>query len=93
VSADAEVLRQPVYTASGYKPFCEMTHADVAARAAELSATARTAALARVGSVARAWGELERALAAAGASTVGELDAEVAVELGRKAWVVAPRLL
>lgn len=46
--------------------------------------------MARVGPVARAWGELSRAMDAAGAATVADLDPAVITELAGKLWVVPP---
>jgi hypothetical protein len=89
VSAE-EVLLRPVYAADGYKPFGEFTVADVSARATELAAATGWGPTARVGSVARAWSELARAMSAAGADTVAGLGDEVAVEFARRVWVVPP---
>lgn len=88
----AEVLAQPVFADGAYKPFSEFTLEDVRRRAAELSAASRTGPLVRLGGVARAWSELARRMAEAGVHAVGELDAELAVQLARQAWV-APRPL
>jgi hypothetical protein len=88
-----ESLRRTVYTGEGYKPFAELTRADVESLAAELSAVARTGPLARVAPVARAWSELGRALGEAGAARVGELEPEVALEFAQRVWVAPRKLL
>ena len=83
-------LAQPVFAGSGYKAFGEFTVAEVATRAAELSAAAGWGPTARVGAVARGWSELGRAMRAADAARVDELDHAVAEEFARKLWVVPP---
>jgi len=93
VSAAEDVLARPVFIAGAYKPFAAFTLNDVQARASELRQAAQAGPLARVGGIARAWGELARALSAAGVETVGELDPDIAADLGRKAWVVPPSFL
>jgi len=89
----AEALARPVFAGDCYKPFAEFTLGDVQARAAELSAAARVGPLVRVAPVARAWSELGRAMTAAGAGTVGELDQQLALEFARRVWVDPPSLL
>jgi len=86
----ADVLRRPVYTGEGYKPFGEFTLADAEGRAAELAAATGFGPTARVASVARAWSELARAMRSAGAATVVELGESAAAEFARRAWVVPP---
>jgi hypothetical protein len=87
---DSDALSRPVFTDGAYKPFGEFTLPDVQARAAELSAAAGWGPMARVGGVARGWSELGRAMSAAGAERVGDLDPEAAVRFARKLWVVPP---
>ena len=60
------------------------------ARADELRAAVGWGPTARVAPVARAWRELAMAMERAGAATVGDLDAEVVVELAPRLWVVPP---
>lgn len=92
--SSVEELQRPVFVdGGGYKPFAEFTLADVTSRAAELTGAAGVAPLARVAPVARAWSELARAMAAAGAATVGELPTSVALEFARRTWVIPPSLL
>jgi hypothetical protein len=83
-------LEVPVYDGSVYKPFGSFTQADVQRRYEELSAATGWGPTARVATVARAWRELARAMSAAGAQVVGDLDPETASELARRAWVVPP---
>lgn len=90
MSRDTLAIR--VYTASGYKPFGELTHDDVAAHARELGEAVGWGPTARVASVARAWSELATAMSAAGASAVADLDPAAIEDFARRTWV-APRLL
>lgn len=83
-------LAQPVYASDGYKAFGEFTLADVESRADELRAATGWGPTARVGSVARGWSELARAMKDAGAARVCELDGDAAVEFARRLWVVPP---
>ena len=87
----AAVLAESVHTEGGPKPFGEMTADEVRARADELRAVTGWGPTARVGPVAVAWRELGRAMEAAGAATVADLDPETVVGLAGKLWVVPPR--
>lgn len=73
----------------GSKPFGEFTLADVRARSAELSSVVGFGT-ARVAGIARGWTELARAMEAAGAGTVAELEPERGAEFARQLWVVPP---
>ena len=84
------VLDRPVFIADGYKPFGELTRADVEARTAELEGLTGWGPTARVGAVARAWSELARAMSQRGAGTVAELGLERISELGGALWVEPP---
>jgi hypothetical protein len=84
------ILGRQVFIRAANRPFRELTLADARARAEELSAAIGWGPTARVAPVARAWRELAIALERTGASTVGELDAEVVVELAPRLWVVLP---
>jgi hypothetical protein len=83
-------LERPVYADGGYKPFGDFTLGDVQARAAELTAATGWGPTARVGGVARAWSELARTMAGAGAECVGDLDLAAAEAFARRLWVVPP---
>jgi hypothetical protein len=86
----SDALAQPVYAEGGYKPFGEFTYADVRSRGAELAAATGWGPTARVGSVARAWSELARAMTAAGAQRVADLGSVEAERFARKLWVLPP---
>lgn len=83
-------LEALVYVDGAYKPFGELELAEVQARAEELRAATGFGPTARVGSVARAWGELARAMSGASATRVGQLERETVAELARRTWVVPP---
>lgn len=88
---EPDPLLAPVYAAGGYKPFGEFTLADVEARANELRAATGFGPTAKVGGVARVWGELARAMAASGALTVAHLGRDEATDFARRTWAVPPR--
>jgi hypothetical protein len=84
------VLAEQVFAGGRSKPFGELTAAEVAARADELRAVTGWGPTARVGSVARAWGELARVMDDRGATNVADLDAELVTTLAGRLWVVPP---
>lgn len=84
-------LGVPVYAADGYKPFGQFTLADAQARADELRAATGFGPTAKVGSIARAWADLARAMAASGATIVAQLGDEAAADFARRTWTVPPR--
>jgi hypothetical protein len=80
---------RPVSVGGAEKPFGELTLADVRARADELRAAAGWGPTARVAPVARAWGDLARAMEAGGADAVAGLGSE-AEAMAERLWVVPP---
>jgi hypothetical protein len=86
----AAVLAEPVFAGGRTKPFAELTVAEVAGRAQELRDVTGWGPTAKVGSVARAWGELARVMEERGASTVAELDRAEISERAERLWVVPP---
>jgi hypothetical protein len=86
----SDALEQPVYASGGYKPFKEFTLQDVQSRAAELTAATGWGPTARVAGVARGWSELARAMQAAGAAAVADIDHDLAVDFARRLWIVPP---
>ncbi len=84
------VLSTSVHVPGGAKPFGELTHAEVMARASELDAAVGFGPTARVAAVARAWAELGRRMQSAGAATVAELDETTITTLAEPLWIVAP---
>jgi hypothetical protein len=90
-SASAEqILAERVFAGGRSKPFAELTHADVEARAQELRSATGWGPTARVGSVALAWRELARLMSDRGAQSVGDLDPEELVGRAQKLWIVPP---
>jgi hypothetical protein len=88
--AAAQVLSQQVFARGASRPFAELTLEDALARAAELRAATGWGPTARVAPVAHAWARLANEMRSAGATTVGELDPGVVVELAPRLWVVLP---
>ena len=84
------ILEQQVFIRGANRPFGELTRDDASARADELRAAVGFGPTARVAPVARAWRELAIAMDRAGASTVGEIEPEVLVNLAPKLWVTLP---
>ena len=72
------------------RPFGELTRDDASARADELRAAVGFGPTARVAPVAQAWRELAIAMDRAGASTVGDLEPDVLVDLAPRLWVTLP---
>jgi hypothetical protein len=94
VSEAAGILAERVSCGAGYKPFGEMTRADVESRAAELAAAAEVVAMAqRTAPVAAAWRGLAEEMEREGAATVADLDHGYGTALAERAgrlWVVPP---
>jgi hypothetical protein len=86
----ASILAERVFAGGRSKPFAELTQAEVEARAQELRDATGWGPTARVGSVAREWGQLGRLMSETGAETVGELPPEELVGRAQKLWIVPP---
>ena len=84
------VLAERVFAGGSSKPFAEVTADEAKARAEELREVTGWGPTARVGSVARAWGELARLMDERDAATVADLDRELVTELAGRLWVVPP---
>ena len=84
------ILEQQVFIRGANRPFGELTRDDASARADELRAAVGFGPTARVAPVAQAWRELAIALDRTGASTVGELEPDVLVDLAPRRWVTLP---
>jgi len=84
------VLAEQVYTGTAYKPFAEMTLAEVEARAAELEGAVGFGPTQRVASVASVWKGLAEAMRRQPAATVGELDRADLLTRADRLWVVPP---
>lgn len=86
----ARVLAEQVYTGEAYKPFAEMTAAEVESRADELRGAAGFGPTQRVASVAAVWEGLAEAMSREGAATVGDLDEEALRSRADRLWVIPP---
>jgi hypothetical protein len=75
----------------GEKPFGELTREEVANRAQELKEATGWGPTMRVAPVARAWGDLARAMDEQAAATVAGVDRETIEKLARPLWI-APDL-
>jgi hypothetical protein len=84
------VLSERVSAGGASKPFAEVTVEEVKDRAEELRSVTGWGPTAKVGSVARAWGELGRLMEEAGAATVADLPPEAVTERAERLWVVPP---
>ena len=84
------VLEQEVFVRGANRPFGELTRNDTASRADELRAAVGWGPTARVAPVAQAWRELALAMDRGGASTVGELEADLLLALAPRLWVTLP---
>ena len=86
----ARVLAEPVYAGDVYKPFAEMTAAEVEARASELREAAGFGPTQRVASVAAVWKGLAEAMSREGAATVGDLSEDALRSRADRLWVIPP---
>lgn len=86
------ILAERVSCGGGaYKPFAEMTLADVERRAEELTAASQVPAMAqRTGPVASAWRGLAEQMKREGAAAVGDLDATDVAGRAERLWIVPP---
>jgi hypothetical protein len=84
------VLAERVFAGGRSKPFAELSAEEVRSRAEELRAVTGWGPMARVASVASAWGELARLMEESGAATVADLDRDAVAERAEKLWVVPP---
>lgn len=88
----AAILAEKVSCGSrSYKPFAQMTLADVEARALELTAAAEVPAMAaRMAPVASAWRGLSEQMKREDAAEVGELDHADVARRAERLWIVPP---
>lgn len=84
------IVERGVFIRGADRPFGELTLEDVRTRADELRAATGWGPTVRVAPVAHAWRELAMAMERTGSATVGELEAEVVIELAQRLWVVLP---
>jgi hypothetical protein len=85
-----EIVKRGVFVRGANRPFGELTLDDARARADELRAAVGWGPTVRVAPVALAWRELAMAMERTGSTSVGELDADVLIELAQRLWVMFP---
>jgi hypothetical protein len=84
------ILAEQVYCGSGYKPFSEMTLAEVESRGQELRSAAGFGPTQRVASVAAVWEGLAEAMRAQPAKKVADLDRATLASRADRLWVIPP---
>lgn len=87
------ILAEQIYAGDSYKPFREMTVAEVEARAVELAGVAGVAGASptqRVASVASVWKGLGEAMRREDAARVADLDRETLRSRAERLWVIPP---
>jgi len=86
----SDVLLRTVSISGKNTPFGEITLDDARTQSAELGALAGWGPMAKVGTVARAWGELAKNLEGRGATCVAELDPGLVKKMAMDLWVIPP---
>jgi len=86
----SDILLRPVSISGKDVPFGEITMEDARTQSAELKALAGWGPMARVGSVARGWGDLAKKLSMRNAATVADLDPGIVLASAIELWVVPP---
>lgn len=85
-----QIIKREVFIRGASRPFGELTLNDARERAEELRAATGWGPTVRVAPVAHAWRELAMAMERSGSAHVGELQAEVVIELAQRLWIVLP---
>jgi Fe-Mn family superoxide dismutase len=86
----SEVLLRTVSIAGKNTPFGEVTLEDARTQSAELGALAGWGPMAKVGTVARAWGDLAKNIEGRGASCVAELEPGMVKQMAMDLWIIPP---
>ena len=86
----SEVLQRTVSIAGKNTPFGEVTLEDARTQSAELGALAGWGPMAKVGTVARAWGDLAKNIEGRGASCVAELEPGMVKQMAMDLWIIPP---
>lgn len=84
------ILAQVVHVGGADRRFGDVTADQAAAHAAALAEMTGWGPTARVGSFARAWDDLARAMAQANAATATDLDPATLRALAPRLWVIPP---
>ena len=86
----SEVLQRTVSIAGKNTLFGEVTLEDARTQSAELGALAGWGPMAKVGTVARAWGDLAKNIEGRGASCVAELEPGMVKQMAMDLWIIPP---
>ncbi len=84
------ILERTVSITGKMVPFGEVTLDAARTQSAELGALAGWGPMAKVGTVARAWGELAKTIEGRGAETVADLDPGIVKKAAVELWIVPP---
>jgi hypothetical protein len=85
-----EALRREIHQGERYKPFGELTLAEVREREAAMQELRGWGPMQRVGPVAKAWAALAALMEERGATRVRELEPEEVADFAERLWVIAP---
>ncbi|HEV2059142.1 MAG TPA: Fe-Mn family superoxide dismutase, partial [Solirubrobacteraceae bacterium] len=85
-----ELLERPVSVCGTDHKFGEVTLDEARAQSAELKALAGWGPMAKVGSIARAWGELAVQMQKHNATTVAELEPGIVENSAKALWIILP---
>jgi Fe-Mn family superoxide dismutase len=86
----SHILERTVSISGTMIAFGDITLDNARTQAAELGALAGWGPMAKVGSIARAWGELAKNIEGRGATTVADLDAAMITKSAIDLWVIPP---
>jgi len=86
----SHILERTVSISGTMVPFGDITLEAARTQSAELGALAGWGPMAKVGSIARAWGELAKNIEGRGATTVADLDAAMVKKAAIDLWVIPP---
>ena len=86
----SDILERTVSISGTMVVFGEITLENARTQSAELGALAGWGPMAKVGTIARAWGELAKNLEGRGAQTVSELEAGMIKKTATELWIIPP---
>jgi len=86
----SDILERTVSISGTMVVFGEITLENARTQSAELGALAGWGPMAKVGTIARAWGELAKNLEGRGAQTVSELEAGMIKKTAMELWIIPP---
>jgi Fe-Mn family superoxide dismutase len=86
----SDILLRTVSISGRIVPFGEVTVEDARTQSAELGALAGWGPMAKVGTVARAWGDLAKNIEGRGAACVAELDPGMVKKMATDLWITPP---